>query len=209
MIDPRRRAGGSALSDLQAGGSAFRELAQQLGMSNPPQNVEQLLQYLGQFLSLPQMELVKYMLQPPQQFQQQDNVFAPGQPVEMPMLTTPVDTPPASDNVATMKPVPVPPGSTPPQAPQTPDQQQPDAQPAPQAATVTPKPAADQQITKVAAPRLDRDPDERIRMFMKDGSQTYWDPKAQTITPTAERVAPNQAVRFTVKLPNGTTQNIY
>lgn len=211
MIDPRRRTGGSALTDLQATGSAFRTIAQNLGMANPPKSASELLTYLQQFLSAPQLELVRYMFLTPQQFQTEDNVFGPGLPAGVPGVTA--DIPVAADRAAAM-------GSTEQPATQGPAPQAANPQPAAQAASQEPtgrvepvveKPAqpAQPEVTKVAQPRADVDPDGRIRMFMKDGSQTFWDPKNQSITPTAERVAPGQKVRYTIKHPDGKTQNIY
>lgn len=187
MIDPRQKTSGSSLGDLQKG-SAFKTLATKLGMAAPPANVPQLITYLQQFLSEPQLELVNYMFQSPQAFQMADNITSPGEPSEMVGTVEPIvaDVPPAADDAAKASR-----DATPPPAAVTPTPATQEPSVAPAASQAPPKPTA--------APVLSAE--ERIK-----GYSTV---PAGTKAPATDRVKAGQVPRFTVTLPSGEKQNIY
>lgn len=124
--------------------SIFSEMAAEYGLANVPQTVPELLYALHPLLTDHQIELLRYLFMNPQEFQQEANVFPPGQPNQLPqsirnvLSTGSISGTPPAENAG--PPV------------QAPAQQAPGAPAAAAPAAAAPAAAAAAPVTTAAAP---------------------------------------------------------
>ena len=155
------------LSDMQSRSpnrSAFLRLAQKYGLAQVPRNWQEAMTMLQPILDDSQLELVRYLFMPPEQFIQEDNIFPPGAPTA-PVVQPIAEAAPAKDTAAAAV-TPAAPAAPAAPAPAAPAQPAPvQAAPPTQAAPTTP---AIQKVDLPAAPGDAVAPTQRVRFVWTD-----------------------------------------